>query len=574
MSERAWARPAAGREPAGAALLAWLADPVAPRLCLVTGSAGRGKSALLAWLVGHGTRPGTVPERRVHGFVPLAGQGVRATVWTLAEQLEVAARAPGELVTALAADPRRTVVVLPDLHAGVDAEALAELVSELAGLDHVRLVVEARTGHDAVRLLSPLAPAVMDLDEPRWTDPARYADWRSAEGRGSDGWGSEPETGKPVDGYGGVADGDEPLDPADPVSVCTTDPTRVTTAYETDTGERGGLRAAWLRAGQSLISDQEPAERALTLLAALGDGADPRLRPALADLAASAPWKLVWSRVRGDVAPPWPGPALALTTGAGPLEGQFVAADHQGVLRTVSLGDAAPVGRLSDPVPEAVALGALPDGTVAVLDAQGQLHTRRLPTAPRPSGLAALLDDGPAVGERAVEVQRARLEGRRGTAVSASGYASAVADAAGFVSVVPFGEEASVQHAAQLHESRVTALALVDVPVGDSGSGESVSLVYSGGADGRVRAWGPGTEPLAVPVAERPCAVVALAATYTTSGLVLAIGWADGLIEHRRLDVGETRTVHPGVPVNALALTPAEHLVIGTDEMVICLSPR
>jgi hypothetical protein len=46
--EGKWGRPAAGREPAAAALLAWLADPEAPRLCLVTGGAGCGKSALLA----------------------------------------------------------------------------------------------------------------------------------------------------------------------------------------------------------------------------------------------------------------------------------------------------------------------------------------------------------------------------------------------------------------------------------------------------------------------------------------------------------------------------------------------
>ncbi|MDL5203093.1 hypothetical protein [Streptomyces sp. ALI-76-A] len=49
--EQRWARPGAGREPAAAALLGWQA--------------------------GHGTRPGTVPERRVHAFAPLTGLGVR-----------------------------------------------------------------------------------------------------------------------------------------------------------------------------------------------------------------------------------------------------------------------------------------------------------------------------------------------------------------------------------------------------------------------------------------------------------------------------------------------------------------
>lgn len=84
MTELQWSRPAAGREPAAAALLAWLADAEAPRLCVVTGSAGSGKSGLLAWLIAHGTREGVQRERRVHGFVPLAGQTALTAAWTLA----------------------------------------------------------------------------------------------------------------------------------------------------------------------------------------------------------------------------------------------------------------------------------------------------------------------------------------------------------------------------------------------------------------------------------------------------------------------------------------------------------
>jgi hypothetical protein len=92
-----WERPAAGREPAAAALLGWLADPSAPRLCVVSGSEGCGKSTLLAWLVMHGSREGTVAERAVHAVAPYAGDSVRGLVWALADQLDVVARAPGEL---------------------------------------------------------------------------------------------------------------------------------------------------------------------------------------------------------------------------------------------------------------------------------------------------------------------------------------------------------------------------------------------------------------------------------------------------------------------------------------------
>ncbi|MFV0135873.1 hypothetical protein ACLGIH_22105 [Streptomyces sp. HMX87] len=553
-----WARPAAGREPAGAALLGWLADPAAPRLCLVTGRERCGKSQLLAWLVAHGTRPGTAPERRVHGFVPLAGQGVRTAVWALADQLGVAARAPGELLAELSADRRRTVLVLPDLHAATDPYALTDLIRELAGLEHLRVVVEARTGHDAVPALKTLAPAEMDLDDPRWTDPARAEAWRAG----------HPTRQTPVPP---VPVETESPDLDDPVAICAADPDRVTAAYEADADPRGGLRSAWLRAGQSLLRAQRPADRALVLLAALGDGADPRLAPALEELAAETPWRLVWSRIRGDVTPPWPGPALALAAGRGPLEGQLLVADQTGTLRAVSLSDAAPAGRMPDLVPDLVGLAALPDGTVIVLDGEGRLRSHRAPTAPRPLGLAALLDDGTSVGRQAMDVLRAAVTQTRITALAASEHAVAVADGTGRAYAAFLADPDRVPPSEHLHEGPVTALALADVPIDEAG--QHVCLLYSGGADGRVRAWGPGHEPLEVPVAERGCPVRALAAGTTPSGPTLSVAWADGLVELRRLDTHERRTFHPGPPVTALALAPTEELLIGTDESLTCLRP-
>ncbi|MEW2073020.1 hypothetical protein AB0941_05215 [Streptomyces sp. NPDC013433] len=568
MSGGPWARPAAGREPAAAALLGWLADPDAPRLCVVSGGAGCGKSTLLAWLVGHGTRPVTAPARRVHAFVPLAGQGVRGTVWTLAEQLGVVARAPGELLAALAADERRTVIVLPDLHAAVDAEAVAALVSSLVGPGHVRLLVEARAGHDAVRLLDACGPAVLDLDEERWTDPVRRAAWQATQAASGRLPGSPEPDGPEPDGPPAAG----APDLGDPAVVCAADPVRVTAAYETGTDRCGGLRAAWLRAGQSLMRDQSPAERALVLLTVLGDGADPRMRPALAELSAGVPWEPVWFRIRGDVTPPWPGPALALATGPGPLDGRFLVADHQGVLRTAALTDAAATGRLPRPVPGVTALCALADGTVWALDDQGRLHTRRLPTAGGPSGLAALLGDTPSPGDAAAERLTARLADVPGSALAASGRAAAAGGVDGAVYAVFLDEDGTAPRTAHLHRGRVTALGVVDVPAGESG--HVTPLVYSGGVDGRVRVWAPGGEPMAVPVVERSCAVAALGCALTPSGPALAVGWADGLVEYHRLGTGETRAFHPGQPVNALALTPDERLLIGTDEAVLCLRPR
>lgn len=75
-----WGRPAAGREPAGAALLGWLADSAAPGLCLITGGARCGKSALLglAGAARHPSRHRT--EHTVQSYAPLAGQSAHGAV--------------------------------------------------------------------------------------------------------------------------------------------------------------------------------------------------------------------------------------------------------------------------------------------------------------------------------------------------------------------------------------------------------------------------------------------------------------------------------------------------------------
>ncbi|MEU2929654.1 hypothetical protein ABZ636_32060 [Streptomyces sp. NPDC007251] len=548
-----WSRPSAGREPAAAALLSWLADPQAPRLCVVTGSAGCGKSTLLAWLIGHGTREGTQPERRIHGFVPLAGQTALTAAWTLAEQLHVAARTPGELVTALAAEERRTVIALPELHAAADTEAVTELAVTLLELPHVRLLVEVRS--DSAGTLTAAPAAVMDLDQPQWTDPQRYAAWAAT--RPADRHQPVPET-------LGVA-----VDLDDPAAVCAVDPWQVSVAYERSGDTHGGLRAAWLRAGASLTREQTPADRAVVLLSALGDDADPRLPEALAALTGGAAWQVVWRRVRGDVRPPWPGPARALSSGRGHLAGKLVVADHQGTIRLLEEADATPAGRLPEPVAGVRAVAAVPEGDVLVLDTEGRLHARRSPTAPRATGLAALLEEGPTPLERLVEAARSQVGGSAVTLAYAEGLL-AVGDATGQVLVFPETEGAPGPLTARLHKGEVAAVAALRLEVSDAAPG--IPLIYSGGYDGTVRAWGPGAEPLATPVRSRPCPVTALAAASTDAGPVLAVAWADGLVEHETLEEGgQIRTFWSGAPVHSLALTGAGHLLIGTDETLACL---
>ncbi|MGW7604158.1 hypothetical protein [Streptomyces antimycoticus] len=561
MNDHKWERPAAGREPAAAALLAWLADPAAPRMCLVTGSAGCGKSALLAWLVAHGSRPGTPPERQVHAVVPLQGLGVRGALWMLADQLGVVARAPAELVAALAADKRAVTIVLPDLDGSAAPEELGDLAVALVGLGHVRLLVEAVSGSPAALRLGSRAPAVMNLDHGQWTDLERLAAWRAA----------MPMTAPSPEPDAEATEGGSQPDLDDPAQVISGDPLKVTTWYETSYTDHAGLRTAWLRAGQSLSNESRPAHRALVLQAALGDRADPRLSEDLSALAADAPWRMVWSRVSGDVSPPWPGPAFALAAGHGVLEGELLVADHQGVVRRISAADGSPSGRLPRPIPSAGTLTTLPDGTVLALDRQGHLDVERVPSAPRPSGIEAFLSSKPTPVEQLAETAREHLSRHPGRALGASFTCLAAGDGTGTVHAFGLQSPVPQPHAAVLHRGPVTALAVVELEVSEGA--ESVPLLYSGGADGLVRTWSPGREPLDSPVAARPLPVTALAATRTPGGTVLAIAWADGLVERHLPGSGQVRTFRPGPPVLSLATTAAGCLVVGTDEMVVCLRP-
>ncbi|MFB7587556.1 WD40 repeat domain-containing protein [Streptomyces sp. NPDC056169] len=527
-----------GTEAEAAALLGWLTDPEAPRLCLVTGAPGSGKTALLDWLAAYGPRSGRRRRRTPRVLVPLAGQSALGATWTIADLLGVVARSPDELVHALATSEARpsgrAVLLLTDLHAAAEPAALTELIGELAGVGRIRLAVEARTGSPAPDTLRAARRAtVVDLE-------------------GEPGPGPGPDAAAPA----------EPVRPlpdlSDPLAVCAADPLLVTTAYVTGTGEgpggaavddRGGLRTAWLRAGQSLCRAQEPAERALVLLAALGDGADPRLRPALAELAAGSAWRLRWSRNRGDLTPPWPGPVAVLGAAGGPLEGTLLVGDHTGTVRLLHEADASSAGRLPHTVPGRVtALAPAPDGTVLLLDDQGRLHSVR-GTVPRAPYL-----------ERLTEAVSKTLARHPGTALAAIAGSVVVGDRLG--SVHAFG--LTGLHQAAPHSGRVTAVAAVE---------SETPFVCSGGADGTVRLWTPGRDPRPEPLAERRSPVVSLHAAETPHGPLVAVAWADGLVELHRPEGGATLSFRPGPPVRAVAVTGAGALLVGTDESLMCLVP-
>ncbi|WP_330338505.1 hypothetical protein [Streptomyces sp. NBC_00557] len=307
---------------------------------------------------------------------------------------------------------------------------------------------------------------------------------------------------------------------------------------------------------------REPA--AAALLSWLADPQTPRL------CVVTGSAGCVWRRVRGDIRPPWPGPARALSSGRGHLAGKLVVADHQGTVRLLDEANATPSGRLPEPVAGVRAVAAVPEGDVLILDAEGRLHTRRSPAAPRATGLAALLEDGPTPLDRLVEAARRQLDGSA-RALACTEDLLAVGDATGRVHVVSETEGEPGPLTARLHEGEVAAVAALRLEMPDDAPG--IPLVYSGGYDGTVRAWGPGAEPLATPVRSRPCPVTALAAASADAGPVLAVAWADGLVEHETLEEGgQVRTFWSGAPVHSLALTGAGHLLIGTDETLACLA--
>lgn len=500
----------------------------------------------LAWLAEHATEPDVVPERRVHGLVPLAGHSALTASWQLAEQLQLAARTPGELVAMVAADPRRTVLVLPDAHHSAAPEAIEELIVALAGFAHVRVIVETR---EVSAVLSGLAPAVIDLQAAQWRDPQRYAAWAASTGP------HEPDT------SAGLPRPAADLD--DPSSVCRADPVDVTARYERSPEGHRGLRAAWLRAGGSLTRPGGPAQRALVWWAALGDDADPRVAEELRVLALGAAWNVRWTRVRGDLNPPWPGPARALGVGVGALSGSVAVVDHQGVARLIAGEDGRAQGRLPHAVPGAVAVACGADGDLAVLDDQGRLRLQQSPTAPRSTGISSLLE--PAA--KPLEQLAATAHAMCATAMVSLGNRLVCGDGAGRVQVMALNNGTVGLTGESLHQGTVTALAALELAEGSA-------LVYSGGQDGRVRAWAPGRAPLTTALRERNCAVAALCAAHTEAGPVLVIGWTDGLVEHSAVEAEPAeRFFRPGPAVRSVAALPNGDVLVGTDESLVCLTP-
>jgi hypothetical protein len=172
----------AGRQPAARALLGWLDDQRAPKLCLVAGASGSGRSHLLSWLATARPRSGPATGGRVHTALDAAGLSVRGATWRLGRLLMLATRTPAALAAELAQATEPLVIAVTDLHRAETPDVIVrELLVPLLSLPRTRLLVEVPSGPEpeftaALTAAAP-GPAVLNLDEDRWTDRHRFATW-------------------------------------------------------------------------------------------------------------------------------------------------------------------------------------------------------------------------------------------------------------------------------------------------------------------------------------------------------------------------------------------------------------
>ncbi|WP_369172771.1 ATP-binding protein [Streptomyces sp. R28] len=183
-----------GRTAALRALTAWRATaPGAPRVVVVTGGSGSGRSRLLTgflMLCEPGYRkqmpldemdPSTVPPELPAPAVP-APEGLTAAqvLWLLADHYELNATSIEGVYAEMAALDEPVTVVVPDVDragpvraAGEPARLVREVLAPLAATETVRLLAEVPRplAAELAEGLPPGTVQVIDLDEPEWADP-------------------------------------------------------------------------------------------------------------------------------------------------------------------------------------------------------------------------------------------------------------------------------------------------------------------------------------------------------------------------------------------------------------------
>ncbi|MCX4457255.1 ATP-binding protein [Streptomyces sp. NBC_01340] len=183
-----------GRAAALRALAAWRgAVPGAPRVVVLTGSSGSGRSRLLTGFLMlcepefrkrlplDEMDPSTVPPELPAPAVP-APDGLTAAqvLWLLADHYELNATSTEDVYAELAALDEPVTVVVPDVDragpvraAGEPTRLVREVLAPLAATETVRLLAEVPRPL-AAELAADLPPGtaqIIDLDAPEWADP-------------------------------------------------------------------------------------------------------------------------------------------------------------------------------------------------------------------------------------------------------------------------------------------------------------------------------------------------------------------------------------------------------------------
>ena len=531
-------------------LLDWAArtDAGCPRLCLVTGGRGSGKSRLLAWLVASSVNH---PITTVHAAVPAAGQTTRTLAWEFGRQLGYGPLDPAELLERLAADPRPVRMLIPDLHrsgrgpadlpAARPGTAFTELVLPMLALPQVRITVEVDrrdllpdADTDALVLELPAEPSAdSDTGAPA-TAPVPGgvlpADWRTA---------SAELRESALDRA--LEQGTAAQLLADPGFLVHGSAVAITAALadERVTAPRQ-LREVWESAGPALTEGGLDDRTRAAILHAAAVGHDPRLAEFLRPLAETNTWTAVWSH-----------PALH-TTAATLLGDDLVLADPAGRLQRHDPVTGALVARITtDPLHRVARLTAVSGDCLLTADSEGRLATLR--TGPQGTP--------PAVVEHlAQQHNAAALADPEAVATAlACSFAEdsrplAVADARGgfqLWATGPAAPDTPQPRGRQLHRSPVSAVAVLSHP-----SPTRPDFVLTGGLDGTVRLWDSRSgEAMPEPVERRNAVPTALAVTDSMAGAVLAVAWSDRLLHLWQLFEGRLAVLPLLQDVDALTLT-------------------
>ncbi|WP_377267817.1 hypothetical protein [Peterkaempfera sp. SMS 1(5)a] len=584
---QAWpplAGPAAAVAPA---LLEWAArdDAAMPRLCLVTGGPGSGKSHLLAWLLAGSDSD---PRTTVHATVPARGQIAETLAWEFGHQLGYGPLSADELLARVAADPRPLRFLLPDLHAAGRGptdlpaarpqDAVERLVGPLLALPHVRAAVEV----GALDLLPAEGALVLALGPHRFgpgtlpvpaqqqvydpsgstVGPAMPAPAGSAQPAAGTAPADEPgaEPGAPIDWRkASRRSREEALDTAlaegragellkDPGFLLHGSLSAITaTLADHRIPLPSRLRGVWQQAAPALSTPglADSARAAILHLAALG--ADARLAELLRPLAETHRWTARWYR-------PSSRPTAAVLT-AGPAQSvdRLVTVDATGRVRLHRVSDGELIGRVTaDPRLRPVGLAAVTDTCALALDADGMLHPLLLgeeSMAPGGVDYLALYHNG---------MTAAPSPADRLTALGAHRDRVVLADIAGTVHLWSLSALDAGPRTIRLHRSGVTATTCHVLPeVG-------VVLVVSAGLDGAVRLWDSATgAEMPVPVERRAAVPTAVTMAETAAGLLLAVAWSDRQLHVWQLSEGRMAPLSMLHPVDTLMLCADGTLVAG-----------